>query len=504
VKRFTTSCKPAKARAAQDRKWRLPAAHMLCTIVRRSGMPLLTAGWLLLALWAAAPNVTAAELRLRKQCEVLRPIVTLGDVAEVLATTDREAARLQAVELFPSPLPGQTRYLTVRELQDALLLRGVDLVAVRMTGAAQVAIHRAEAPAQLYPATTGDRPGGWQRRIAEAIEQYVRQRHSWQGALQVGVSLGPDQLSRLTTADRVMEVSGGRPPWRGVQQFHVTVGTDHGPLVLTVTAQVEIVPPLLVAARALPQGTILQASDVRLATVPASEMPGDACRAVEEVIGAEVVRPIAEGDVIRSSAIRPPILVRRGDAVTVTARAAGVRVRMVAKARANGALGQLVQLESPLDGSVFVARVTGLREAEVLARATSTSPPEAIGQRRTTIGAASAPGENPASVSPTAAPARTASARVSMNTMLPEKQAHAGPSIGAAQRSSDARQVANRPAGLAARRLARRYGPSATSPDGPAGITEAHISGGSGATSGSPLDATVGQKPPVHSFGDHQ
>lgn len=343
---------------------------------------LLAAGCCLLAQLSVVTWAAAAELRLRSRCEATRPVVTLGDVADVLATTLEEAERLQGVELFPAPLPGQVKYLNVREFQDVLLLRGVDLVPLRMTGAAQVTIERPSsdsAPAQSGAAL--GLGGQWQRQIAAAVEDHLRRQCPNEATWRVSVALRDDQVALLSRATALTGVSGGRPPWHGSQQFQVAMETADGPVFFNVATQVESVPPVLIAARTLPRGTIIQAGDVRLVAADSSQVPRDACRTLDEVVGAETVRAIPQGEVIGSPSVRAPILVRRGDAVTVFARAAGVQVRTIARARADAALGDLVALESPLDGSVFVARIIGLREAEVFARATTGRQAAAVGDR---------------------------------------------------------------------------------------------------------------------------
>ena len=52
---------------------------------------------------------------------------------------------------------------------------------------------------------------------------------------------------------------------------------------------------------------------------------------------------------VRSSgrtSIRRPVVVRRGDAVTLYARSAGLRVRTTVRAREDGGVGDLITVES--------------------------------------------------------------------------------------------------------------------------------------------------------------
>ncbi len=69
----------------------------------------------------------AAELRLKAQCTPAAAIVTLGDVADIASADARQSATLAAIELFPAPAAGEEKVVRVREIQDLLLLRGVNL-----------------------------------------------------------------------------------------------------------------------------------------------------------------------------------------------------------------------------------------------------------------------------------------------------------------------------------------------------------------------------------------
>lgn len=100
----------------------------------------------------------AAEFRLRNRCQSRGPLVTLGDVAEIVAVDSRQAASLGAIELFPAPASSRQHYLSLRELQDLLLSRGVNLSEHRFSGANQVAVEAASAGEGEEPAAASETP----------------------------------------------------------------------------------------------------------------------------------------------------------------------------------------------------------------------------------------------------------------------------------------------------------------------------------------------------------
>ena len=72
--------------------------------------------------------------------------------------------------------------------------------------------------------------------------------------------------------------------------------------------------------------------------------------------------------------VQAPIMVKRGDIVTVTSQSGGIRVRISARALRDGTHGELVQLESLGSKEKFDARVIGPREAAVFAASRPTGP----------------------------------------------------------------------------------------------------------------------------------
>jgi flagella basal body P-ring formation protein FlgA len=95
----------------------------------------------------------------------------------------------------------------------------------------------------------------------------------------------------------------------------------------------------------------------------------------------ETKRAIQVGDMITTDAVQPPVLVKRGDAVSVYARGGGIQVRTIARARENGSLGQPVQVESLDTHKTYDAVITGMREAIVYV-GSAPAPPETVSERR--------------------------------------------------------------------------------------------------------------------------
>jgi flagella basal body P-ring formation protein FlgA len=96
-------------------------------------------------------------------------------------------------------------------------------------------------------------------------------------------------------------------------------------------------------------------------------LPAQAVTSLDGVIGKEAKQPIRAGGILLANQVRAPLLVRRGERVSVHARAAGVTARTFAVAQQDGSLGDLISVQALEGKDRYSARVAGLRELEVLA-----------------------------------------------------------------------------------------------------------------------------------------
>ncbi len=327
---------------------------------------------------SATRDAAAAELRLRAQCSPAGPVVRLGDVAEIDAADARQTASLAAIELFPAPTAGEQRIIAVREIQDLLLLRGVNLTEHRFSGSSEVTVETVVARPNV-PTGRPVLPAETQRikrRVCETLVKYLSARASASETWSVEFALSEAQARALADPLRPINVSGGCLPWTGPQRFELAIEGGKEPAHVTIDATVRIIPPVVVALHPLARGTVVREGDVELQHSAGSEKIGGATHALEDVIGHEVVRPVASGAVVSSDCLRPPLAVHRGEIVTVYAQSGAIRIRTNARSHDEGSVGELVAVESLLNRSTYYARVSGVREVEVYAR-----PPRVEGQQ---------------------------------------------------------------------------------------------------------------------------
>jgi len=317
-------------------------------------------------------------VRFREECRCPHAVVRLGDVAEILAVDPQEAAGLAQVELFAAPPAGEKRIVRAQQIQDQLLLGNINLAHHRLAGASQIVLYGSavetpaptERPARAVSTGEMTRAGDIVRR---AILRHLKQQPGPAQAWEIRAAIEEQQARSILAAQGEVTASGGSPPWVGAQQFTLIFQISNGPAEFHVSADVTLPPAVVVAVRPLARGAIVQPSDVELRPGTSNIIPG-AIGSLAEAVGLETARVLFAGQVLDSQAVRRPVLVHRGEVVTVYARAAGVQVRTTGRARDDGSFGTPVEVESLLDRSIIFARVSGPQEVEVQA------PPAALSQ----------------------------------------------------------------------------------------------------------------------------
>jgi flagella basal body P-ring formation protein FlgA len=321
----------------------------------------------------------AAEIHLRPEVRTEKTLLLLGDVAEIFAADPQETQTLAALELVPAPPQGQKLAIRIRDIQDLLSIRGVNLADCQFSGAAQVLVTAVGPSDERHARAMARRPAKLlvqqaQHVAEEAIIRCLQDKAPDEGDWQVRVELNEQQLAPLASASDTVVATGGERPWTGRQEFELAVPSVAGPATLHVAALVSLPPAVVVTVHPLEKGSFVRANDVQLQRLKAGQTPGSAFQTIADAVGKEAVRGLPAGQTLDANLVRAPLLVSTGEVVTVFGRNSGIVVRMPARARDNGSRGDLVTVESLTDRKTFLARVTDLHEVEVFAGASTTSP----------------------------------------------------------------------------------------------------------------------------------
>jgi flagella basal body P-ring formation protein FlgA len=112
----------------------------------------------------------------------------------------------------------------------------------------------------------------------------------------------------------------------------------------TVAFRVQASQEAVVAVRELARGSLVRAEDLRLERRPADRLPRGAASSPAAVVGREVLRAVAPGEVVTAAAVAPPRAVRRGSPVSLVLEGRGFRIVARGVAAEDGAVGETIRV----------------------------------------------------------------------------------------------------------------------------------------------------------------
>ena len=335
-----------------------------------------TLAMLTLALAATVAHAQEIVLRGSVRIEPGRPAL-LGDVADLSGPGADALARLVVAPDVSALASGWVR---------------VDAAAVRVAIAAhdetlaELAVIRGTAchvRANALPVAVVERPARFAEDPAPDARRYVGEptvrghvatRIAWilgvdPGDLRLSCEGSDADLLATPIADRVVEV---QPTGRSDRLPLAVRVYDANGIVASGTVRVGVMVRrrALVASRPMRRGEVVTPADVA-----ADEQwlaPGVRVASRDDAVGAVVRRRLEPGELLTADALEAPIVVNKGDLVTIAAVSPSVVVTEIARATEPGRIGDVVRFES-VDGGrrVFAARMSACGRAVAWAGSTT-------------------------------------------------------------------------------------------------------------------------------------
>jgi flagella basal body P-ring formation protein FlgA len=206
------------------------------------------------------------------------------------------------------------------------------------------------------------------RAIVELVEQSVLRQLAAapvaQGAGRLEVVAGAlDSRLRLSACAHPISVDAdlGREQSRVNARVSCAAPT---PWSIYVPVEIRIYRNVVVAARALHRGDSLAENDLKVEQRDVLAPGSPPITRLGDAIGQSLRRPLAENAVLTASVVELPVLVRRGDRISISSRTGGIAVRASAQALDNGRYGEMIRVRNTQSEKVIEVRVTGAGEGE--------------------------------------------------------------------------------------------------------------------------------------------
>jgi flagella basal body P-ring formation protein FlgA len=279
---------------------------------------------------------------LKSAALVTGEIVRIGDLVA-------NAGAVAEVAIFRAPDLGQTGSVPASRVAEAV--RQHHIIALATNGIEEVTVVRAsraitakDIEARIISVLAGQHGLGDARDLALSFDNRPRTLHVETSA---GAELGVARLAfdpRTRRFDVLLELAGSSAARR---------------LPLRFTGVVTETTEAVVVTRPIAQGDVFKSSDVMIERRPKGELAGAPVPLVEEVLGLAARRALQPGRVIRHADLTKPELVARNETVTIIYEVPGIVLTIRGKAMEPGALGDLINVLNVQSKRTVQATVTG-------------------------------------------------------------------------------------------------------------------------------------------------
>ena len=116
-------------------------------------------------------------------------------------------------------------------------------------------------------------------------------------------------------------------------------------------------------------GEEITADDIRWERMPANRISQSVLQDERQLIGMTVRRSLRPGSIIRKSDIVKPVMIAKGNYVTMVYETGSISLTATGRAVENGARGDIIRLMNPMSGQSVEAKVLSPERVEILSPA---------------------------------------------------------------------------------------------------------------------------------------
>jgi len=296
------------------------------------------------ALLSLLPADYAGAAILRSAPVVSGPLITLGDIFE-------DAGGGAATVVAAAPLPGSSRMLSASTIAAAARKAGLSLDRFRAN--TRVVVKRR---GQLVPVNE----------IRASLNSALRAK-GIRGDHRIRLSNSRIAIYvPLTRNASVSVLSTDYDPANGRFEAIIGIPTDTTtPRRLRLTGRAIAVSRIPVLAQAVDSGEIIDRDNIVWRQVPSGRVGHGVIRAEKLLAGFETSRPLRAGVPLRKNDIRKPVLMARGNIVTMVVLNRGMTLTATARALEDGALGDTIRVMNMGTHQTVYITITSASEGRV-------------------------------------------------------------------------------------------------------------------------------------------
>jgi len=293
----------------------------------------------------------ALEVRFQPKAQVDGQRIRLGEIASL--KPESASHRLADTPLFDAPQGGEIEVYKAATLKAYVLDAVPSGTSISWSGAEKVAVHR---HGRLIKGED----------VARLVESYLQDMEGELAATHLAFS--PENFPDPFTVERgelTHEVIPSNEDVVGSRYFIVRFRLD-GRLVrnVTVRGDLDATAPVVTAARDLDRGTRLGKDDLELREKDITRS-GEFFTSLDKAAGKRVKRDIDAGDIVEHRKVARPILVKRGEVVTMEASRGALVLMAKGVARSKGKEGETIKVRNTGSQKEILCEVVGSGRVQV-------------------------------------------------------------------------------------------------------------------------------------------
>lgn len=204
------------------------------------------------------------------------------------------------------------------------------------------------------------------QKLMPVIQQEAQMRYGKKIEVALNLSM-PQNVAQSAPCPRAPVVT---PPERGhvnLNRLQVEVRCEAPQAWNTlVMVKPEVLIPVVVAERTLERGETVDREALQLKTINIAQQRGPWLRSISEAVGFTVKRRIAQGMPLMRGQLDLPVLIKRGQRITLIAKKAGVEAQTTGIAEQKGRKGDLISVKNERSARKVTATVTDAGVAVVM------------------------------------------------------------------------------------------------------------------------------------------
>ncbi|MFP8966303.1 flagellar basal body P-ring formation chaperone FlgA [Pokkaliibacter sp. CJK22405] len=204
--------------------------------------------------------------------------------------------------------------------------------------------------------------------ITQAVMNFIGQKLTQQGSFiqgRIDVDVDPiDPRLMFTDCAQPLTVEGKSDDWLG--RVHIKVSClNPKPWSIYVPVTIHLYQQVIVLNRRLQRGQAVTKGDLRFEERDVSGLQRQYFLDTKDVLGLSAIRHLSVNTVLAPSMLEPPVVIQRGDLITITAVSGSARISTRGVALEDGKVGESITVENASSKRKLQGRVIGPQEVEI-------------------------------------------------------------------------------------------------------------------------------------------